>query len=96
MINNAEKELLLKLLIEKATKADSTNLQLVAALKPKKRGAGRGRRPKGVKQWTLEDTNFLKQSLVAGKTHREIASMLDRTVKAVEIRRYLIRNGKVG
>jgi len=95
MINNLEKELLLKLLMEKATKVDSVNLQLVQSSKPKRRGSGTGRRPKGTRPWTLEETNFLKESIVAGITHRDIAKVLDRTTKAVETRLWLIKNGRV-
>jgi hypothetical protein len=95
MLNNHEKDLLLKLLMEKATKIDSVNLQLVENYKPRRQGSGRGRRPKGTRAWTLEETNFLKESVVAGITHREIAKVLDRTTKAVETRLWLIKNGRV-
>lgn len=95
MINNAEKELLLKLLMEKATKTDTINLQLIKTDKPKKRSKGSGRRPKGVRVWTIEENNFLKEAVIAGKTHREIAAILDRTVKSVETRLWLIRKGRV-
>ena len=95
MINNVEKELLLKLLMEKATKVDSVNLSLVRTPKTKKRGSGTGRRPKGVRVWTQEEMNYLKAAIAAGKTEREIAVVLDRTYKSVNSRLYLLRKGLV-
>lgn len=95
MINNLEKELLLKLLMEKATKVDSVNLQLVENVKIKRKGSGRGRRAKGCKVWSQEEHNFLKESIAAGITQSEIAKTLDRTTKAVETRLWQIRNGRV-
>ena len=95
MITNVEKELLLKLLMEKATKIDSVNLALVQTPKTRQRGSGTGRRPKGVRVWTQEETNYLKAAIVANKTEREIALVLDRTVKSVNTRLYLIRKGRV-
>jgi hypothetical protein len=96
MLNNNEKELLLKLLMEKATRIDRVNLELVQQPKPiKRKGAGRGKRPKGVRIWSQEEHNFLKESIAAGISQREIAKLLDRTVKAVESRLYMMKNGKV-
>ena len=94
MINNLEKELLLKLLMEKATRVDSVNLQLVqnstSQRKPK-----RFRKSKGSRAWTKEENNFLKESLVAGKSYSEIARMLDRSTKSIESRVYMIKTGRV-
>jgi hypothetical protein len=95
MITNVEKELLLKLLIEKATKVDSVNLSLVQTPKAKKPGSGTGRRPKGVRVWTLEEMNYLKAAKVAGKSEREIAKVLNRTYKSVNSRLYLLRKGLI-
>ena len=95
MITNVEKELLLKLLMEKATKVDSVNLSLVQTATPRKRGSGTGRRPKGVRVWTQEETNYLKAALAAGKSEREIAKVLDRTYKSVNSRLYLLRKGRI-
>ena len=95
MINNVEKELLLKLLMEKATKVDTVNLSLVQTPKTKKLGSGTGRRPKGVRVWTQEEMNYLKAAIAAGKTEREIAVVLDRTYKSVNSRLYLLRKGLV-
>jgi hypothetical protein len=95
MINNLEKELLLKLLMEKATRVDSVNLQLVETVKPKRKGSGRGKRPKGCKQWSQQEHNFLKESIAAGVSQSEIAKRLERTTKAVETRLWQIRNGRV-
>ena len=94
MITNVEKELLLKLLMEKATKIDSVNLSLVQTTRTKKRGAGTGRRPKGVRVWTQEEHNYLKAALAAGKTEKEMATILDRTVKAINSRIYGMRTGR--
>jgi len=95
VITNVEKELLLKLLMEKATKVDSVNLSLVQTATPRKRGSGTGRRPKGVRVWTQEEMNYLKAALAAGKSEREIAKVLDRTYKSVNSRLYLLRKGRI-
>ncbi len=96
MLNNHEKELLLKLLMEKATGTDRVNLQLVQHTPVvKRKGAGRGKRLKGVRVWSQEEHNFLKESIAAGISQREIARLLDRTLKAVETRLYMMKNGKV-
>jgi hypothetical protein len=96
MLNNNEKDLLLKLLMEKATGTDRVNLQLVQhTTQIKRKGAGRGRRPKGVRVWSQEEHNFLKESIAAGITQREIAKLLDRTVKAVETRLWMMKHGRV-
>ena len=94
MINNLEKELLLKLLMEKATKVDSVNLQLVENAQAKRKPK-RFRKSKGSRAWTLEENNFLKESLVAGKSNSEIARLLDRSTKAVESRVYMLKIGRV-
>jgi DNA-binding NarL/FixJ family response regulator len=95
VITNVEKELLLKLLMEKATKVDSVNLSLVQTATPRKRGSGTGRRPKGVRVWTQEEMNYLKAAVAAGKSEREIAKVLDRTYKSVNSRLYLLRKGRI-
>jgi DNA-binding NarL/FixJ family response regulator len=95
VITNVEKELLLKLLMEKATKVDSVNLSLVQTPTPRKRGSGTGRRPKGVRVWTQEEMNYLKAALAAGKSEKEIAKVLDRTYKSVNSRLYLLRKGRI-
>jgi DNA-binding NarL/FixJ family response regulator len=95
MITNVEKELLLKLLMEKATKVDSVNLSLVQTHRTKKRGSGTGRRPKGVRVWSQEEMNYLKAAITAGKSEKEIAKVLDRTYKSVNSRLYLLRKGRI-
>ena len=94
MINNLEKELLLKLLMEKATRVDSVNLQLVenAQAKGKRK---RFRKSKGSKPWTQQENNFLKESLVAGKSYSEIAKLLERSTKSIESRVYMMKTGRV-
>lgn len=94
-MNNQEKELLLKLLMEKATKIDIVNLQLVETPKKRRQGSGRGKRPFGTKMWSIQETNFLKESIVAGISFSEIGKFLNRTTKAVESRAYLIKKGMV-
>ena len=94
MINNMEKELLLKLLMEKATKVDSVNLQLVnniQTVQTKKRR----RKSNGSRIWTQEEHNFLKESIVAGRSYSEIARTLGRSFKSIESRLYLMKVGKV-
>jgi hypothetical protein len=94
MINNLEKELLLKLLMEKATKVDSVNLQLVENTQPKRKSK-RFRKSKGSRAWTLDEHNFLKQAIVAGRGYSEIAKLLDRSTKSIESRVYLMKTGRV-
>ena len=87
MLNNNEKELLLKLLMEKATGTDRVNLQLVTkASKPVKR---QRKRVYGCKKWTTEELNYLKMAITLGQTNQEIAKHLgNRTVKAIDTARY--------
>jgi hypothetical protein len=89
MLNNNEKELLLKLLMEKATGTDRVNLQLVTkAEKPVKK---QRRRVYGCKKWTTEELNYLKMAITLGQTNQEIARHLgNRTIKAIETARYTL------
>lgn len=90
MLNNHEKELLLKLLMEKATKIDIVNLEIVKPVKTK-----RAKRFYGQKPWSQTETNFLKESITAGRSYADIAKILERTTKAVETRAWLLRAGKI-
>ena len=89
MLNNNEKELLLKLLMEKATGTDRVNLQLVAkSEKPVKK---QRRRVYGCKKWTTEELNYLKMAITLGQTNQEIARHFgNRTIKAIETARYTL------
>jgi hypothetical protein len=87
MLNNNEKELLLKLLMEKATGTDRVNLQLVAKVtKPIKR---QRKRVYGCKKWSIDEINYVKLAITLDQSNQEIARHLgNRTIKAIETFRY--------
>jgi len=94
MLSNKEKDLLLKLLIEKALESKTPNLQIVGqSSKSNYRKKIKRHFPHGVKAWSNEELNLLKIGVTLGKSDEEIAEQLgDRSIASVSMRRWRLKS----
>ena len=92
MLNNKEKELLLKLLIEKASEATKPSLELVK--EPKKVAKKKAKKvfPFGTNVWSAEELMVVRDLIDLGKSDREISDELgNRTEKSIYMIRYRMK-----
>ena len=96
MLTRKERDLLLKLLIEKENENNQVNLQLVDEFnqsnkfnKPKKIFRRYKYQPK---PWSVEDSNFVRLQITLGKTDQQIAALLgNRTAHSIYMFRWRLK-----